>query len=178
MTIRFFILQAQYRSTLDFSNEALQAAEKGLIRLLKGVENLNNLKANKQNNFDAQKFRQDCYNAMNDDLNSPILISYLFDGLKTINSIVAGNENIDENNLNILKEVYDTFLFEILGLKLENENSGNNKILENVVNIVLNLRVKAKENKDWASSDFIRDELAKIGIIVKDKKDGFEWEIQ
>src|SRR5690554_4317716 len=177
MTIKLFILQAHYRSTLDFSNEALQAAEKGLARLLKGVETLQGLKPSKENNFDAEKFRQDCYDAMNDDLNSPILISNLFEGLKTINSVATGSEKIDEKNLNILKETYNTFLFNVLGLKLENEDAGNNEMLEDVVNMVLNLRLSAKEKKDWATSDFIRDELTKIGIKVKDTKEGFEWEI-
>ncbi len=177
MTIRFFILQAHYRSTLDFSNEALQAAEKGLARLFKGIESLNTIKPNIENTFDAYALQKKCYDALNDDLNSPIVISLLFDGLKNINAIVAGTETIDDNNLKILKNIYTTFVQNILGLKIENQNIANNQMLENVVNMVLDLRVKAKDNKDWATSDFIRDRLTKIGIKVKDKKDGYEWEI-
>lgn len=177
MTIRFFILQAHYRSTLDFSNEALLAAEKGLARLMKGIETLQKIKASTQGNFDAEELRNKCYEAINDDLNSPIVISYLFDALKTINSVEAGTESIDEKNLEILKEVYKTFIFDILGLKNESEQTANNEMLKDVVDMVLNLRMQAKSNKDWVTSDFIRNELTKIGITVKDKKDGFEWEV-
>ncbi|MDD3741290.1 MAG: cysteine--tRNA ligase [Bacteroidales bacterium] len=177
MTIRFFILQAHYRSTLDFSNEALQAAEKGLARLMKGVETLNKIKASTEGKFNASELKTKCYDAMNDDLNSPIVIAHLFDALKTINAIDAGTENIDDTNLNILKEVYNIFLFDILGLKNDNQQAGNNEMLKEVVDMVLYLRMQAKANKDYATSDFIRNELTKIGITVKDKKDGFEWEV-
>jgi len=177
MTIRFFILQAHYRSTLDFSNEALQAAEKGLARLMKGVETLNKLKPVSDGKFNPAELKQNCYDAMNDDLNSPIVIAHLFDALKTINSIEIGTESIDEANLIILKQIYSTFLIDILGLRSENAEAGNNEILKEVVDMVLNLRMTAKANKDYATSDFIRNELTKIGITVKDKKDGFEWEV-
>jgi cysteinyl-tRNA synthetase len=177
MTIRFFILQAHYRSTLDFSNEALQAAEKGLTKLMKGVETLNKIKASPNGNYKAEDLKKSCYDAMNDDINSPIVIANLFDALKTINSVDAGTETIDEANLALLKQTYNSFLFDILGLMNENQDSGNNEILKDVVDMVLNLRMTAKANKDYATSDFIRNELTKIGITVKDKKDGFEWEV-
>lgn len=177
MTIRFFILQAHYRSTLDFSNEALQAAEKGLAKLIKGIETLNRIKPSLAGNFKSEELRKNCYDAMNDDLNSPMVIAQLFDTLKTINSIDTGSETIDETNLNILKEVYSNFLFNILGITNETKNDSNNDILKDVVDMVLNIRMQAKANKDWATSDLIRNELTKIGITVKDKKDGFEWEI-
>ncbi len=177
MTIRFFILQAHYRSTLDFSNEALQAAEKGLAKLMKGVATLNKIKSSTTGNYNAEELKKNCYDAMNDDLNSPIVIANLFDALKTINSVDAGTETIDAPNLDLLKQTYHTFLFDILGLMNENQESGNNEILKEVVDMVLNLRMTAKANKDYATSDFIRNELTKIGIIVKDKKDGFEWEV-
>ncbi|MBN2777184.1 MAG: cysteine--tRNA ligase [Bacteroidales bacterium] len=178
MTIRFFILQAHYRSTLDFSNEALQAAEKGLARLLKGVETLEKLKPSNQGNIDAKELKNNCYQAMNDDLNSPIVIAHLFDALKTINSIEAGKETIDTENLNVLKEAFNLFLFDILGTQKETQNTAtNNEVLKDVVDMVLNLRMQAKTNKDYATSDFIRDELTKLGITIKDKKDGFEWEM-
>jgi len=177
MTIRFFILQAHYRSTLDFSNEALQAAEKGLARLMKGVSTLNKIKPAANGTFNPAELKKNCYDAMNDDLNSPIVIAHLFDALKTINAIDAGTESIDETNLEILKDIYKTFLFDILGLKNDDQETGNNEILKDVVDMVLNLRLQAKANKDYATSDYIRNELTKIGITVKDKKDGFEWEL-
>lgn len=179
MTIRFFILQAHYRSTLDFSNEALKAAEKGLARLLKGFETLNKLKPSESGNVKASDIKEKCYTAMNDDLNSPILIAHLFDGIKVINSIEAGLETIDTENLELLKEIYNTFLFEILGIQNEvSDGAGaNDAILGDVIDMVLNLRMQAKANKDYATSDLIRNELTKIGVTVKDKKDGFDWEI-
>jgi cysteinyl-tRNA synthetase len=178
MTIRFFILQAHYRSSLDFSNEALQAAEKGLSRLLKGYEALLKLKPEAENTVNAETIKKSCYEAMNDDLNSPIVIAHLFDALRIINSIACGNEKIDRKNIDILKEIFNIFLFDILGIaKDSNESNENSEILKNVVDMVLELRMQAKANKDYATSDFIRNELTKIGITVKDKKDGFEWEI-
>ncbi len=178
MTIRFFILQAHYRSTLDFSNDALLAAEKGLSRLLKGVETLSKLKADETGEYDASALMQTCYDAMNDDLNSPIVIAHLFDALKTVNSIENGKLKINSENLKILKNVFNIFLFEILGLqKEETVNESNNEILNGVVDMVLNLRLQAKANKDYATSDLIRNELTKLGITVKDRKDGFDWEI-
>lgn len=178
MTIRFFILQAHYRSTLDFSNEALQAAEKGLARLLKGVETLEKLKPSNQGNIDAKELKNNCYQAMNDDLNSPIVIAHLFDALKTINNIEAGKETIDLENLNVLKDTFNLFLFDVLGMQKDTiDSTSNNEVLKDVVDMVLNLRMQAKTNKDYATSDFIRDELTKLGITIKDKKDGFEWEM-
>ncbi len=178
MTIRFFILQAHYRSTLDFSNEALQAAEKGLARLLKGVETLSKIKSDETGVYNASVLKQKCYDAMSDDLNSPIVIAHLFDALKVINSVESGKEKINSENLEILKTVFDVFLFEILGVLKEDTGSGaNDVILKGVVDMVLNLRMQAKANKDYATSDLIRDELTKLGVTVKDKKDGFDWEI-
>ncbi|MDD2635884.1 MAG: cysteine--tRNA ligase [Bacteroidales bacterium] len=178
MTIRFFILQAHYRSTLDFSNEALQAAEKGLARLLKAIDTLDNIKPTTTGKFKASELNNKCHAAMNDDLNSPILIAHLFDAIKTINNIETGNDTIDEENLTLLKQTFNLFIFDILGLKSEQQTvSANDEILNEVVDLVLNLRLQAKTNKDYATSDFIRDELTKIGVTVKDKKDGFDWEI-
>lgn len=177
MTIRFFILQAHYRSTLDFSNEALQAAEKGLERLIKAYETLEKLKINISSTVNISDFMQKCYDAINDDLNSPIVISYLFDLSKIINSIYAGTETIDEKNLLQIKEIFKIFLFDILGIIKETSNTNNN-LLHNVVDMVLNLRLEAKAKKDFVSSDYIRNQLSNLGIVVKDKKDGFDWEIE
>lgn len=178
MTIRFFILQAHYRSTLDFSNEALKAAEKGLERLLKSYETLQKLKPENETTLNISEIEQKCYEAINDDLNSPIVISYLFDLSKTINSIKDGSTKIDEKNLNLLKNLFNTFLFDILGITNEISNTQNNdEMLKNVVDMILNLRLQAKASQDYATSDFIRNKLQELGIVVKDKKDGFEWEI-
>lgn len=178
MVVRFFILQAHYRSTLDFSNKALQASEKGLYRLLKGFETLNKIKAGKQSSVEIKTFKEKCFNALNDDLNTPILIAHLFDGIKMINQINSGDETISEYDLKELQSLYELLIFDILGLKTEKETAAFNQKFEETIKILLNIRMEAKKNKDFAISDKIRDELNKIGIIVKDKKDGFDWEVK
>lgn len=178
MTIRFFLLQAHYRSTLDFSNRALQASEKGLERLLNAFQNIQKIKASETGTVNADELKNKCFQAMNDDLNSPMAIAHLFDGLKIISAIEHGKEKIDAENLEILKNTYKIFIFDIFGLKYEsNEANQNDKTLNEVVELLLNVRMKAKQNKDFESADYIRNELAKLGINVKDKKDGFEWEM-
>ncbi|HOY40121.1 MAG TPA: cysteine--tRNA ligase [Bacteroidales bacterium] len=174
-TVRFFILMAHYRGTLDFSNEALQAAEKGLLRLMKGFTAIDKIKPSQKTSFSISEFEQKLQNALNDDLNSPVLIAHLFDGLKTVNNLIVGTDTITEQDLIAYKNVYSTFLFDILGLELPTEN--NQQILGKVVDLLLNLRVEAKNNKNYALSDQIRNELNKLGIVVRDSKDGFEWEI-
>ena len=177
MTIRFFILQAHYRSTLDFSNEALQAAEKGLERLMKSYETLKKIVPSQSSSVNIDGYMQKCYDSMNDDMNSPIVISHLFDLSKIINSIYAKTETIDDKNLQMLKDIFNVFLFDILGL-VEESGSSNDNLLHNVVDMVLNLRLEAKAKKDFATSDYIRNQLSDLGITVKDKKDGFDWEIE
>ncbi len=178
MVVRFFILQAHYRSTLDFSNKALQASEKGLQRLLKGIETLNKIKASAETSVDLNSLKEKSFNALNDDLNTPVLIAHLFDGIKLINQIHSGDETVNETDLKDLKLFYKQMVFDILGLKEEKNNKKTDTKFEETVNLLLNIRLEAKKNKDFATSDKIRDELTKIGIIVKDKKDGFEWEIK
>ena len=177
MTIRFFILQAHYRSTVDFSNEALQAAEKGLQKLMKAIETLNKLIPSKSSTFDAGKLRKKCYEALDDDLNSPILLSYLFEGVKFINLVVDGSGKINGAELESLKELYNTFVFEILGLKAETEVKSDEKLTGELMKIIIDLRQNAKNNKDWPASDKIRNELNKLGVTLKDLKDGVDWEI-
>jgi len=178
MTIRFFILQAHYRKPLDFSNEALQASEKGLDKLLTAIKTIDNLKSSEKSSYNVDDLKQKCYNALNDDLNTPILIAHLFDGVKYINSVAAGNDTISTADLQTIKELYHSFVFEIIGLKnTENSTVSNNK-LEDVMNILLNTRLDAKKNKDFATSDKIRDLLNEAGIEIKDKKDGFDWEVK
>lgn len=179
MTIRFFLLQAHYRSTLDFSNEALQAAEKGLARLMTAYGSLSKLKISEAStiSINLDELNQKCFDAMNDDLNSPILISHLFDAVKTINLILADNEKINQNDYNKLKAILDTFILDVLGLVPEN-NSTNEAVLSDVINLMLNLRMEAKAKKDFELSDKIRNELNKIGVEIKDKKDGFDWSLK
>jgi cysteinyl-tRNA synthetase len=177
MTIRFFILQAHYRSTVDFSNEALQAAEKGLDRLMKAIELLPGLKSSANSSVNVSQLEENCYAAINDDLNTPIAIAHLFDGVRMINSINDNTATISSDDLSRLSSLYHKFVFEILGLKSDAAATGkSDELLKKVVGLVLQLRQEAKNNKDWATSDRIRNELGQIGIQVKDRKDGFDWE--
>ncbi len=178
MTVRFFILQAHYRSTLDFSNDALKGAEKGFDRLIKAGETLNKLNASQESSVNIGELKQNCFSAMNDDLNSPILISYLFEAVRIINSVQDEKEKLNQHDLNELKDLYDTFVFKVLGLK-EDKSTGSkeSELTGELIDFILNLRLEAKKNKDFATSDKIRDELTQRGIKIKDTKDGFEWEI-
>jgi cysteinyl-tRNA synthetase len=176
MTIRFFLLQAHYRSTIDFSNEALQAAEKGFQKLMKAVESLNKLKPSDQSSIDVTKLKEKCYEALDDDLNSPVLLSHLFEGVRFVNSVIDGSEKIDSNGLESLKTVLNTFVFEILGLKDETTGMVDEKLTGELMKIIIDLRQAAKNNKDWPTSDKIREELKNAGIELMDLKDGVEWE--
>ena len=178
MTIRFFILQAHYRSTVDFSNEALQAAEKGLQRLMEAVDNLEKITPSAHSTVNVKDIRTKCYEAMNDDLNTPIVIANLFEGAKMINTIIAGNDTITAEDLKDLKETFHLFSFDVLGLKEETGSSdGREAAYGKVVDMLLDQRMKAKANKDWATSDLIRNELTALGFEIKDTKDGFEWRL-
>ena len=178
MVIRFFISQSHYRSTLDFSNEALQASEKGFNKLMKAGETLDKLNAETESTVNIQELKDNCYTAMNDDFNSPILISHLFDAVRIINSVNDGKEKINQKDLEELKSIYQTFVFDVLGFQNDNSNSTNdNNLTSELIDMILNLRIDAKKNKDFTTSDKIRDELTKKGITIKDTKDGFEWEI-
>ncbi|MCC8187623.1 MAG: cysteine--tRNA ligase [Bacteroides sp.] len=178
MTIRFFILQAHYRSTVDFSNEALQASEKGMQRLMEAVSQLEKILPTDQSTVDVAALRQKCYDALNDDLNSPILISHLFEGAKIVNNLIAGNDTVTPEDLEMLQGIFSTFLFDILGMKEEKNSSGDREeAYGKVVDMLLQQRMEAKARKDWATSDKIRDELAALGFEVKDTKEGFEWKL-
>ena len=177
MTIRFFILQAHYRSTVDFSNESLQAAEKGMTKLMNAFESLEGLTASDSSTYDVSDLKDKCYAAMNDDFNTPILISHLFDGVRIINSVKDGTEQLSIVDLADLKQLFQTFITDILGLK-SNKEKAENDLTNEVMDILLQLRSKAKENKDWDSADLIRDELNKLNIQIKDGKDGFSWELK
>jgi cysteinyl-tRNA synthetase len=179
MTIRFFILQAHYRSTIDFSNEALQASEKGLERLMNAMKTIEELLPSAQSTVDISKIKENCFAALSDDLNSPIAIAYLFEGVKIINSVKAGSEKLSEVDLADLKSFYNSVVFDILGLRAEDHGgSAQNEVLSGVVELLINLRKEAKANKDWATSDRIRNDLNTIGIEMKDTKDGVEWKLK
>ena len=176
MTIRFFILQAHYRSTVDFSNEALVAAEKGYARLMQAYKTLGRLQPSKSSSVDVSGYRQLCYDAMNDDLNTPIVISHLFDMAKVINTVNDKKATLTQADIDELKGVMDTFVFDVMGLRNESATD-NSALLDGLMKMILDVRATAKANKDWATSDHIRDELASLGVTVKDGKDGATWEI-
>lgn len=177
MTVRFFILQAHYRSTVDFSSAALEASEKGLSRLMEGYARLQKLAASATSSVETAGLRDKCEEAMSDDLNTPIVISYLFDALKAINLVHDGKETISSADLGELKAVFSLFIEDLLGLKAENEAGSGNEAYKKAIDLLLNMRLEAKQNKDWATSDKIRNELTALGFEIKDTKDGFEWKI-
>ena len=183
MTIRFFILSAHYHSPVDFSNEALQAGEKGLERLLNGIAELERIHTAETSDEAVKQFvgglRAKCYEAMNDDFQTQVVISYLFEACRQVNTLVDGKAHISATDLKELSEVLHLFTFDLLGLK--SEQGDNNALREEaygkVVDMVLDLRAKAKAEKDWATSDRIRDELSAAGFEVKDTKDGATWKL-
>ena len=175
MTIRFFILQAHYRSTVDFSNEALLAAEKGMNKLMAALVTLEELVVSENSTVNVEEFKTKFYSAINDDFNTPILVAHLFDAVKQINSIAAGKGSIDKASKEALTKLMTDFCFDILGLK-KVAAEAQDGLADDVMDVVLGLRKIAKENKDWSTADFIRDELGKLNITVKDSKDGATWE--
>ncbi|MCE1167314.1 MAG: cysteine--tRNA ligase [Sphingobacteriia bacterium] len=177
MNIRFFILQAQYRGTVDFSNEALQAAEKGYKKLMEALRTLDKLKPSEKSSVEIASIKDDCYQAMNDDFNTPQLIAALFEATRLINLINDGKETITINELELLKNTFKTFVIDILGLYDETSSSGNESVISGLMDTILTLRQDAKQKKDWATSDLIRDKLKSIGIQVKDTKDGATWSL-
>ncbi|HCO67380.1 MAG TPA: cysteine--tRNA ligase, partial [Dysgonomonas sp.] len=179
MTIRFFILQAHYRSTVDFSNEALQASEKGLSRLLEAYARIPKISPSAASSVDIKTIRRKCYDALNDDLNSAMVIAELCEAVTIINSAVDGKVQVSEDNIAELKSLFDVFLFEILGIKNELNNADKGtEAYTKAIDLLLQIRNEAKMCKDWATSDKIRDELNKIGFEIKDGKDGTEWKMK
>ena len=180
MTIRFFVLQAQYRSTLDFSNEALQAAEKGLDRLMKGIETLGKIRPSAVSTVSPDELEERCRTAMDDDLNSPMVISALFDWVRTINQLADGTQTITAEDLEKLRRTFRLYAFDILGLRDEKAagTASGRDYVTPLVEMLLDIRQGAKASKDWATSDRIRDGLTAAGIRVKDRKDGSDWELE
>jgi len=178
MTIRFFILQAHYRSTVDFSNEALKASEKGLQRLMEAYSNIDNIKVSENSTIDVSSLHQKCYEALNDDLNSPITISHLFEAVRIINSVLASNESATKQDVESLRSLFDTFLFDILGMSKSSDSaSSSTDAYAKAVDMLLEMRQQAKSNKDWATSDKIRNELQALGFEIKDGKEGVTWRL-
>jgi cysteinyl-tRNA synthetase len=173
MTVRFFILQTQYRSTLDFSNEALQAAEKGLQRLLNAYDLIDQLKSSEKSSVQTGHLKQGCYDAMNDDFNTAIVIANLFEAARIINSVKAGSETLTAEDIASIKMLFDVFLFEIMGIKPEIKDTSAD--VDGLMDLIIDIRAKAKSEKDFATADKIRDSLTGLGISIKDGKDGTSW---
>ncbi len=181
MTIRFFILQAHYRGTVDFSNEALKAAEKAYDRMIDGWRRLQELRPSEKSSVELPDFRKKCADAMNDDLNTPIVIAELFEACRIINSVNDGKATLTQSDIDELKDLFTTYLVDILGIRTDIAAGGDTQVLEpfeKAVDLLLQIRKESKEKKDWATSDLIRNRLAEIGFDVKDTKDGFEWSLR
>ena len=196
MTVRFFILQSHYRGTLDFSNEALQAAQKGLEKLLQAAHTLYEMAGRKAPVYEygtlpthvapdtcpatspeVKAIFDGVYDTLCDDLNTPGTLSFLFDAVKLINSAKAGSVKLSVEDLQTLVQLFDDIVFGVLGLKDEQAAGGNTEIIDGLMQMIFEQRAAAKANKDWATSDHIRDTLNKLGIKVKDTKDGAEWSL-
>lgn len=178
MTIRFFILQAHYRSTLDFSNEALAAAEKGLQRLLNAADTLDKLKPGDTSTFDVSELKDNCYAALNDDFNSPVAIAHLFDAVRIINSIKDGKGSLSADDFRQLQSLYKLMVFDVLGLEQESQDGGEDQQLRELVELLIRIRTEAKKSRDFQTADMVRDELSRIGISLKDTRDGVEWSVK
>jgi cysteinyl-tRNA synthetase len=177
MAVRFFMMQTHYRSTLDFSNEALQASEKGYARLMASIKTLESLKTSAVSTSNIPDLEKSCYESMNDDFNTPILIANLFEAARIINSVNDGKETITAEDQALLKKLMHNFVFDVLGLKSESSNTVNDKALQGVMEVVLDIRKEIKARKDFAASDKLRDDLSKLNITIKDTKDGAIWSI-
>ena len=177
MAVKFFMLQTHYRSPLDFSNEALQASEKGFLRLMEGYSTLNYLKADTLSNENIIELQLKCYAAMNDDFNTSVLIAHLFDALKIINSANDKKTKLTQDDIDLLKTIYQDFVFDVLGLKNEKTDSKTSEALSKVMELIIDIRAKVKADKNFELSDNIRDKLIDAGIQIKDTKEGTAWKI-
>lgn len=180
MTIRFFILGAHYRSTVDFTNEALQASEKGMLRLLEAANLLDSLKPGDTTTVESIRgLAERCYTALSDDLNSAIVLAELFEASKAINAIHAGQASATAEDLDELRRTYRLFLFDLLGIRDERASSASGlEAYAGAVDLLLDIRATAKANKDWTTSDRIRNELTDLGFVIKDTKEGAEWSLK
>ena len=176
MTVRFFMLQCHYTSTLDFSNEALQAAERGYKRMTSAMKTAKELLPSATSDENITAWTQLCYDAMNDDFNTPILISHLFEGVRIINTAKEGKLKLTAEDIALLNKTFNGFFFDVCGLSVE-DSSSNNEVTGHLMDFILEMRTEAKANKDFAKSDLIRDRLASMNIQIKDSKEGTSWSI-
>ncbi len=174
MTVRFFFLMGHYASTLDFSNEALQASEKGYRRMMAAIRTLENITPTKSSGYNTAQLRSECFIAMNDDFNTPILISHLFDAVRAINSAKEGTITLTQENIDELRQTFNDFFLQVMGLQLE-ESSEKSKLTESLMDLIIKMRAEARANKDYATSDKLRDALAAMHVELKDTKDGVKW---
>lgn len=174
MVVRFFMQQAHYRSTLDFSNEALKAAEKGFERLMIALEKVDTLPASISSSYDMNVLEKNCFEAMSDDFNTPILIAHLFEAVKVINSCLDNKIQLTQSDIERLQKLVKGFVFEVLGLQVE-VSGASNDISNDLMQVIIRLRAEAKGKKDFATSDLIRDELKAINIQLQDSKEGTTW---
>lgn len=177
MTIRFFMLQAHYRSTLDFSNEALKAAEKGMNKLISSYQLLDRLIAAGNSTVEVKHYKLMCEEAINDDFNTPVVLAHLFDLARVINTVNDKKEQLSQEDIMFVKILFRDYLFDILGVE-EEKQAGNTKLVDYLMQTILEIRQEAKQNKDFATSDKIRDELDKLNIQIKDTKEGTRWEFK
>ncbi|SNR30782.1 cysteinyl-tRNA synthetase [Maribacter sedimenticola] len=175
--VRFFMMQAHYTSILDISNDALLASEKGFNKLMEAINSLKSLPVASSSNFNVAEWKSSCYTAMNDDFNTPILIAKLFDAVKHINLIKEGNETITKEDKEELEQTLYAFIFDVLGLENKSSSDADSEKLGGVVELLIQLRKEARENKDFATSDKIRDQLSALGIQLKDGKDGTTYSL-
>ncbi len=176
MTVRFFMLQCHYASTLDFSNDALRAAEKGYARMMEAWKVLQQLKpSSEESTIDVAAIRSECLAAMNDDFNTPVLLAKLFETVKWVNQIKAGAEKADDQALNGLKLLFSDFVFDVLGFREEETASADDDLTEGLMELIIDLRKNARANRDFSTADQIRDTLTNLSIVLKDGKEGTEW---
>ncbi len=176
MTAKFFMLQTHYRSTLDYSNEAATAAEKGFQRLMEAMKSLEKLNPSETSSVNVAEIRQGAYDAMNDDFNTPIALAQLFEAARVINSVKDGKESLTADDIQLLKEFMKTFIFDILGLK--DDLTGSSDLADGLMQVIIGLRAQVRQDKNWAMSDRIRDDLGKIKIKLKDGAAGTEWYVE
>jgi cysteinyl-tRNA synthetase len=177
MTFRFFMMQTHYSSTLDFSNEAVTASEKGFRKLMEALRVLEKLKPSEKSSYDVAALSTRCEDAMNDDFNTPVLVAQLFDAVRIINSVNDGKETLTANDLETLKSLLKTYVQDILGLKDDVMESAG-EVTDGLMQLIIKMRADARSKKDFATSDLVRDELAKLSIVLKDGKEGTGWEIK
>lgn len=174
MTVRFFILQAHYRGTLDFSNKALQAAEKGLNKLLNGISTVKKLKSSNSSSSNINKLKESCEAAMKDDFNTPILISCLFEGVRITNSVNLEEEKLSSEDLDLLKSIFEDYAIKILGFT-EKTSGNDDSLVDPLMDLILDIRQEARSKQDYEISDKIREALTKMKIVTKDEQDGTSW---